>query len=193
MPEDTAKAWSCAGSAGVVNLPDISKVVFTNSIAQLGPSRPAVVVEQAPAELARGAQTVSAVIRYGVVAVDGVFLPANPSPQRLEPVLQLRYRDGAGHVLAKLNRVDLNTGAEETLVQFQSGINNVVSNDFQIGIADPFGSDLDFVNNAFYVEVTLSMVESLIYLPPAYPPAVSIVQYVLVATDSPTSPRRRKR
>jgi hypothetical protein len=190
MSENIAKPWSCVGSAGVVNLPDIGKIVFNKSIAQLGPSRP-VVVEQQPAELARGTQTVSAVIRYGVVAVDGVFFPNHPSPQRLEPVLQLRYRDGAGHVLAKLIKVDLNSGVEDTVVQFQSGINNVVSNDFQIGTADPIGWDLDFMNNAFYVEVTLSMVEPLIFLPPAFPPAVSIVQYILVATDSPTSPRKK--
>jgi hypothetical protein len=110
MPDDFVKAWTCVGSAGVVNLPDIGKIIFNNSIAQLGPARAVVVgppVESAADAKLLTTQTTTAVIRYNVVAVDGVYLVHDPAAPPLVQVLRLRYRDGAGHVSAKLIAVNL--------------------------------------------------------------------------------------
>ena len=183
MPDDFVKAWTCVGSAGVVNLPDIGKIIFNNSIAQLGPASSVVVGP--PAESAADAkllrtQTTTAVIRYNVVAVDGVYLVHDPSAPPFVQVLRLRYRDGAGHVSAKLIQVNLEFGTELTQFQFDSGFNNPVSNDFQIGTSDPKGLELDFLDNAYYVELTLTLTEPLLTeRPPAFPPAVSLIQFGL--------------
>jgi hypothetical protein len=172
MPDDSQKLWSCVGSAGVVNLPDVGKILFNQSIAQLGPASPVVVHQVEPSALPT--QTITAIIRYGVVPVGGVYIPPMSF---LGTALKLRYRGGDGHVLAKLKQVNIQTGVETPpIVTFDSGSPLPASNDFQTQNSPANAVELDFMANAYYVELTLSLTEPRIARPPNYPPAVSVIQ-----------------
>jgi hypothetical protein len=171
MPDDSQKLWSSVGSAGVVNLPDIGKILFNQSVAQLGPASPVVIHTVEPSALPT--QTITAIIRYGVVPVDGVYIPDSS----LGIALKLRYRGGDGHVLAKLKQVNIETGVEALpILTFDSGPPMPASNDFQTQTSPVNDVELDFVTNAYYVELTLSLTEPRIARPPHYPPALSVVQ-----------------
>lgn len=75
--DDVNKLWSTVGSAGMVNVSDLSKIVFTNSIAQLGPSGPSSVNPETKTAATATRIIIGtpeqAVIRYPVTPVDGVF------------------------------------------------------------------------------------------------------------------------
>lgn len=187
MAQDSQKLWSCVGSAGVVNLPDIGKIIFNQSVAQLGPGAPVVVTQgvqkEAAARVLPGTETVTAVIRYGVVPVDGVYVSDFPVGV-VALALRLRYRDGSGQVLAKLIQVNIDSGTETTLLTFASpSPQQAASNAFQVQESPSNGIDLDFTANAYYVELTLTVTERLTV--PPYPPAVSVVQLVLAAPIIP--------
>jgi hypothetical protein len=103
--------------------------------------------------------TTSAVIRYNVVAVDGLFAPRVAAPSARGHQLKLRYlATGAGaRVTARLIEVDFASGAETTLLTFDSAAfpgaagyhDNLVAD---CGPPRPF----DFVRKAYYIEVTLT-------------------------------------
>ena len=134
---------------------DLSKIVLDHATAQFGqaitgttPAKQAAVLQQ----------TATAVIRYNVVAVDGLFAPRVAAPNARGHQLKLRYlATGPGaRVIARLIEVDFASGAETTLLTFDSGAfpaaigyhDNLVSD---CGPPRPF----DFVKKAYYVEVTL--------------------------------------
>jgi hypothetical protein len=111
----------------------------------------------APARLPRAEGGVdvpdSAVIRYNVTAVDGLFgdLPLL--------VMAVRFRDeGKGsRVLAQLIEVDLATGAEVTLLTFDSD-SALASTGYHVdAVSDCRRSEpFDFVRKAYYIEATLT-------------------------------------
>jgi hypothetical protein len=177
--EDVNKLWSSVGSAGTVDTADIAKIVFSHSVAQLGPGVPTVVVHSAqPAAASAVLVTTRAVIRYGVTAVDGV---ANTDKQTY--LLKLCYRDGPGQVLARLIGVDIQTGTESSpLVSFDSevdpDVNNRHNNAFQLQQNFGTSTELDFVQNAYYIELTLTASHNP-NRPVPNPPAVSVIQLAL--------------
>jgi hypothetical protein len=180
--DDSNKLWSSVGSAGTVDTADLAKVVFHNSVAQLGPGVPTV-VEPHPSQPAAAAPavlvTTRAVIRYGVAPLDGLS-----NPYRLAYGLRLFYRDGPGQVLARFIGVDIQTGTETNppLVSFNSevdaGVNRRHDNSFQVQQNLGTTQELDFVNNAYYVEVTLTASHNP-NRPIANPPALSVIQLML--------------
>jgi hypothetical protein len=171
--------WSTVGSVGVASAADLSKLLFVNSIVQLGPgtggiSNPVVsAAAKTPAERAislPGTQ-VTAVIRYGVdVSRDALLTGANG--------LRIRYRDGSGVVIARLITIDMDTGIESGLMSFDSRVDSVASESFQVKFAvNPGGAPLSPValHAAFYIELTLSVVHPLGGLV-AFPPAVAAIE-----------------
>ena len=112
----TNQWWSSAGSAGTVNIADIGKVVFANSVVQL---QGIDLVFNQPTPLADlPAVQTQAVIRYGVTPVEGVL-----NGQELG--LKLRYRDGSGRVVAVLIQVDIASGTETRTATFDSEAPNL--------------------------------------------------------------------
>jgi hypothetical protein len=114
--DDRTKIWSTAGSAGTVDVADLTKVVFYGSVVQLGQAAPTIENSTPDAEeqiVVDGVQE-QAVIRYNVTPVDGLF----PSAQSPAPAytLTLRYRVGEGRIVAKLIQVGILTGEEMTLI-----------------------------------------------------------------------------
>ncbi len=98
-------------------------------------------------------------------------------PEKLNLTLRLRYRDGDGWIVARLVQVNLETGAESQLVHFDSRGFDVYGNEEFVvkSLGASYTGELDFVGNAYYVELTLSALVSPIR-PLPYPPAVSIIQ-----------------
>jgi hypothetical protein len=89
--------------------------------------------------------------------------------------LKLRYRDGSGRVVAVLIQVDIATGTETNIATFDSEA-FTRSNQFQVN-GPGLGTALDFSNNAYYVELTLTGFSN----PPMvmlFPPKVSVIQLV---------------
>ena len=130
---DPARAqWTAVGSTGAVD--DTSKDIHdtTTSTIQILDSAPL------PAILD---------VRYNVVRVDGVAGPV---------LLRVRYRDnsGGGRVLARLRQVNLSTGVNTILAVVDSETFET-SGDFQLRSDSTCPATVDFVNNAYYVDVRL--------------------------------------
>jgi len=124
--------WTAVGSTGTVD--DASKDIYdtTTSAIQILSSAPL------PATLD---------VRYNVVEVEGVAGPV---------VLRVRYRDnsGGGRVLARLRQVNLSTGVNTILAVVDSETFGT-SGDFQLRADTTCPVAVDFVNNAYYVDVRL--------------------------------------
>ncbi len=70
--EDERKLWSSVGSAGILDVADQGKVVFYNSIVQLGAAGlTGVATEARAAAVFPPTVYTHALLRYGVTAVDG--------------------------------------------------------------------------------------------------------------------------
>lgn len=131
--------WTAAGSAGTVDEANLDQVHFSAGTATLTVT---------PA----GAR---AVIRYNVVALDGLFAPLTPQSW---PALTVRYNDdGAGEqVVVRLKEYDFTTGALVTQITFDSDLYPPQAG-FQtraIGNCGNFAA-FDFAAKAYFLEVEL--------------------------------------
>jgi hypothetical protein len=165
--------WSSVGSAGTVDLADFGKVVFAGSVVQLlgiGGVHPETRVASPEAVVL---PKTNARIRYDVTPDAGVHL--------FSLHLKLLYRSGEGQVVAKLVEVGIpsapeNMVTETALLIFDSQINGGPAPDeFQARDATSTPTNtrqLDFDNNAYYVELSLIAPER----PLTNPPAVSAIQ-----------------
>ncbi len=129
--------WTSIGAAGTV---DEGEVTFTGPIAYLANE--------------------GAVIRYNVVAVDGLFATSGPLPTRT--FLTARFRDNGdnNHVVVRLKSQALtgaNAGDITTLMTIDSD-DYPGSSSFQTRSiwCDGGGFSFDFVHNAYFVEVTMT-------------------------------------
>jgi hypothetical protein len=190
---DVNKLWSTVGSAGTVNISDFNKIVFSNSIAQLGPSGASIVNTETKSAATASRIIIGtpeqALIRYPVTPVDGIF-PPTPGY-----TLLLRSRPGEGYIVAKLIQVVIETGLETALVTWDSRflaseVSFAPSDWIVTNFPEVFdGTVLDFVNNAYYVELTLAAVENTAR-PLTYPPAVSVIE-LLNGAVQPTAARSK--
>jgi len=167
--EDKFKAWTTVGSAGTLDHTDLAKVSLHQSVVQLGVELlppPPVAHNAATAGLFSAAvPTQQAVVRYNVTPVDGMFPAVTPA---FAWALRLRYR---GRVTARWIEVDLATGTETQLVQFDSNA-FPASQSFQVQAAFTAFRPVDFVKKAYYVEATL--VAPLLIV--GHPAAISIIK-----------------
>jgi len=149
--EDYLKIWTTVGSAGSVTAKDLAQVRLENGVIALGhdvaspASGPTV-------DPSAAFPPVTAVVRYNVTPVDGLFFP--PPPAEYHYQLQVCYR---GAVRARLVRVALADGAENDLLHFDSTAyppaHTFVAN---VATTTDSSTPMDFVNFAYYVEGTLS-------------------------------------
>ena len=118
------RLWTTVGSAGTVDEADVNKVFFDHSVVQMGSS-----ITTHPAKTTAGSsaksavlQSESAVIRYNVTPVDGLFAPPVGAPSSRGVQLRLRYLNAGprAQVVAKLIEVDLATGSETVRLTFNS-------------------------------------------------------------------------
>ena len=187
--EDYKKLWSAVGSTGAVDPADAGKVVMSGSIVQLGRGGPVVIgatAEAPPAGTARlAAHQIKAVIRYSVVPVEGVLFRPPPEPP-YALFIRLRHRPGEGQVNAQLKEVDISTGTESVMTVWDSSVLTsegtppppdlwVLSS---LGDELPYEGPIDFVNKAYYVELTLSAKVANVDTLLRFPPAVSVIELV---------------
>jgi len=175
--------WSTVGSTGTVDLADVGKVIFAGSVVQLpGVTSGGVLSAQrksgAASPEAVGFPLTTARIRYDVTPDAGV--------NKFLLILKLLYRGGAGQVVAKLVQVAIpQVGVTEvpepavtetTLLTFDSAA-ELPSGEFQareVAFSPTDTGKLDFVNNAYYVELSLTAREGPVVL--INPPAVATIQ-----------------
>jgi len=164
------KIWTTVGSAGTVDETDASKVFFDRGGVQMGHplENPPAANQEKTADDALIAeksavipsQTESAVIRYNVTAVDGLFdLPQADPPSASEIHLSLRYLNAGSNaqVVARLIEVDFTTGVETVRLTFNSN-SFATSNDYQVQFVGECGPlwSFDFKLKGYYIEATLS-------------------------------------
>lgn len=154
------KIWTTVGSAGTLDEASVGKVFFNHGIVQMGN------VLSGPTRAAQGAAiaqaTKSAVIRYNVTPVDGLFTlkKGNCHPGTGCPAYKLTLRylaaGSQAQVVAKLVEINMATGAETVRLTFNglptSNRYEVKSGDFNCGPNFSF----DFKRKAYYIEATLT-------------------------------------
>lgn len=163
---DINKIWTTVGSAGTVDEADLGKIVFDRSIAQFGVLIGGNQISLASTRLVH--QTQSAVIRYNVTPVEGLFAVKPPCFTHTGtecPGIQLKLRYLAAgsnaRVIARLIEVDLATGTEVTRLNFDSSAFST-SNNYQVQSVAECGPQVprqpfDFQNKAYYVEARLTI------------------------------------
>lgn len=165
---DINKIWTTVGSAGTVDETDAGKIFFDHSVVQMGRPLGGNLPTIATAKKSKALippQSVSAVIRYNVTPVEGLFSVIRPCQTGTGTdcpgiQLQLRYLATSGaRVIARLIEVDLATGAEVTRLTFSSG-GFPAANNYQVQAAGQCGPPtprpFDFLGKAYYVEATLT-------------------------------------
>lgn len=146
---DLNKIWTTVGSDGTVDENDTGKIFFDSSMVQMG--RPLVSLPPATIVAPIPGQTQSAVIRYNVVPVNGLF---TTRPK----VLKLRYlaSGNSAKVTANLIEVDFATGVETVRLTFNSSIFST-SNKYQVQTGRSGRCfQFDFKNKGYYIEATLT-------------------------------------
>ena len=166
---DGNKLWSCVGSAGIVDPADVGKVVFAGPVAQM----PGLVLPDT-GNTAVAPPPTKAVIRYPVTPVDGVGLQTNPVEGYFLKVLA---RQGRGGIQVRFLRVPIIAGPSSEIGETPPLIDFPIQNahpGFDItSRSAPSQPELDFVNNCYYVEITLSERIGPITLDP---PGVAVIQ-----------------
>lgn len=148
---DEVRIWTTVGSAGTLSATDLAKVTLKNSVISLGQDL-APPAASAPEDPSVVLPEISAVVRYNITPVDGLF-----PTFFFHYALELTYR---GKVRARLVRVDRTSVAEMDLLDASfpptdSFATESVLTPPRDPSADP-SSVMDFVNFAFYVEATLT-------------------------------------
>lgn len=133
-----AKPWTTVASAGTVDETDVNKVNYTEATARLNLTAPA---------------NSSAVIRYNVVAVDGLADAGGDGY-----FMRVRFRDSGQdeRVVVRLKSVDIATGIITTLMTLDSNAfaGNVLFQTQSVVTCNP-NWRFDFNKNAYFVEATL--------------------------------------
>jgi hypothetical protein len=158
---DQNRIRTTVGSAGTLDKNDLGKVSLGHSIVQLGFTLAGnIPVAQNLAKNPVGfpLPTESAVIRYNVTPVDGLFdAPPVSFPSSQGVQLKVRYLAVNAQVIAKLIEVDLATGAETDRLTFNSNAFPAVDGYHvqQVGECGPSWK-FDFKAKAYYIEATLT-------------------------------------
>ena len=151
---DSDRFWTTVGSAGTLDEKSEGKVFFDRAVVQKGQTigfKSARVVSQGEGGVS---ETDSAVIRYNVTAVDGLF-----DVQGIRMAVRFLDEGVDARVFAQLIEVDMLTGAEVTLMTFDSDDPNVpvLSGYHMYDVCDDNRKQqFDFVQKAYYVEATLT-------------------------------------
>ncbi len=153
---DIERFWTTVGSAGTLDEESEGKVFFDRAVVQKGDTLVIAPASRQPRAEGEVELTDSAVIRYNVTAVDGLFV---------EHLLGMTIRfldEGKGaRVVAQLIEVDLATGAEETRLTFDSDV-LPPQGGYRVHTVDALfdcgkrPEAFDFVRKAYYIEATLT-------------------------------------
>lgn len=142
MADDT-KYWTTVGSTGTLSAADLAKVSLNGAVIQLGTGiAPPAAAAEDPSIITR---QMSAVVRYNITPVDGLFVTGGLYVY----ILQVRFR---GTVSGRLVQFDVSSGTETDLAQFDRSSPDFTTEYTETAVE----TVLDFVNCAYYVEATLT-------------------------------------
>lgn len=155
------KVWTTVGSAGTADETAVGKIFFDHSVVQMG----RVVTTQTAGSKSTLIlpQTQSAVIRYNVTPVDGLFTQkqqtcTGQSCPALKLTLRFLRAGRSARVVANLIEVDLATGLEKTRLTFNSNAFSAADR-YHVGSGpSSCGPEFlfDFKRKAYYIEATLT-------------------------------------
>jgi hypothetical protein len=166
------KAWTTVGSAGTIDEADTGKLVLSGSTVAfpsiLSPfplERTADIAQPIPLE------TVTATVRYNVVATDNLF------DNGTHLAMRSRFRDDGNNaqVVMRLIEVNILTGASSVILTLDS--NNFTANaNYHTEYVSTFiGNRINFLDNAYFIEATLTQKKSPIAAFGGRP-AISVIQ-----------------
>jgi hypothetical protein len=158
---DDDRFWTTVGSDGTVDETDVSKVFFERAAVQMG--KPLGGISPAKAPTATASPAESAVIRYNVTPVDGLFARRVPGckpgtgtscPGALSLALRFLSSGPNAQVVAKLIEVDMATGAETARLTFNS---TGSASGYRVQRVTDCGPlwRFNFKLKAYYIEATL--------------------------------------
>lgn len=150
---DDERFWTTVGSAGTLDEESEGKVFFDRAKVQKGKTIGFKQARSQPRTEGDGGVelTDSAVIRYNVTAVDGLFGEIGP----LSMTVRFLADGVSAQVIAQLIEVNVETGAKATLLTFDSDA-AVVLDGYQVHQVCAREFQFDFVRNAYYIEATLT-------------------------------------
>ena len=146
------KSWSTAGSTGTASKVDLDKIVYSSGIVSF-PETPGSQLSS-KRRLALPLQTIQAVVRYNVTAVERLFFPSG----RLCMVARFKDDGDRARVVLRLVQFNLETGNTATLLTLDSN-SFPPQADFQANSASTDRVPFDFAHNAYYVEATLTKLQ----------------------------------
>lgn len=160
---DNTKIWTAVGSTGILDKSGATtNVFFAQSAVQIGTATSSGGVSSLKSQIIFPSQNETAVLRYNVTPVDGLFDPFLTSAdiQRRGVQLKLRYLAVNAQVIAKLFEVDVAAGFENPRLIFDSN-SFAAADGYHVDEVDnchaaPFFHDFDFTQNAYYIEVILT-------------------------------------
>lgn len=168
------KAWTTVGSAGTIDEADTSKIVLqgsTISFPEILPPASKDSAKDSAAAIGFPLETVTAVVRYNVVATDNLLEGGTHLG------LRSRFRDDGNNaqVILRLIEVNIETGASTNILTLDS--NSFAANaGYQAQSVSTFiGNRIDFFQNAYFIEATLIQKKSPIALIGGRP-GISVIQ-----------------
>lgn len=149
------KAWTTVGSAGTVDESSTGKLVMQGSTISfpeiLPPQRLNQASDQSAFDIQIPLETVTATVRYNVVATDSLFENGAFLGMRS------RFRDDGNNaqVLLRLFEVNIGTGATSLVLTLDSNAFPASANYQTQSVSTFVGNRINFNENAYYIEATL--------------------------------------
>ena len=165
LTPDSDKIWTTVGSAGTLDEASVGKVFFNRGMVQMGQVLSGAGTARAAKTALIPPATKTAVIRYNVTPVDGLFtLKAAPcsAGANMAYKLTLRYlaSGNQAQVAAKLVEINMANGAETVRLTFTG---TPTSNRYEVRGGDANcgpNFSFDFKRKAYYIEATLTAADT---------------------------------
>ena len=149
------KAWTTVGSAGTIDEASTSKLVMQGATISfpeiLPPERGIISADSAAFAIQIPQETVTGVVRYNVVATDGLF------ENGAFLGMKSRFRDDGNNaqVILRLFEVNIDTGATSLVLTLDSNAFPASANYQTQSVSTFVGNRINFLENAYYIEATL--------------------------------------
>ncbi|MBL8190981.1 MAG: hypothetical protein JNK38_23385, partial [Acidobacteria bacterium] len=149
------KAWTTVGSAGTIDEASTSKLVMQGATISfpeiLPPERGIISADSSAFAIQIPQETVTGVVRYNVVATDGLFENGSFLGMRS------RFRDDGNNaqVVLRLFEINITTGATSLVLTLDSNDFPASANYQTQSVSTFVGNRINFLENAYYIEATL--------------------------------------
>ena len=175
------KAWTTVGSAGTIDEASTSKLVMSGAYINfpdiLSPLptdtfEPAERLSSAAVSAAAPLETVTATVRYNVVATDGLF----ENGAYLGMRARIRDDGDRAQVVLRLYETNIDTGVTLPVMTLNSD-SFTPSNNYQtVGTSTFVGNRINFQQNAYYIEATLTKKQSALTPIGGGRPGIAVIQ-----------------